>query len=128
MILIITVFTVSSAESIIEKPSLIIPLITITLVAVILGVGVERYKFNAKISSAIAIIIIFASLWLGEKIPISPFIISEQITRIFWISLIMIYAFVASILPVWILLRPRDFLSSIQLVLTLLLDIYRKTA
>ena len=121
LILIITVFTVSSAESIIEKPSLIIPLITITLVAVILGVGVERYKLNAKISSAIAIIIIFASLWLGEKIPISPFIISEQITRIFWISLIMIYAFVASILPVWILLRPRDFLSSIQLVLTLLL-------
>jgi carbon starvation protein len=119
LILIITVFGVSSAESIIEKPALIIPLITITLTAIVLGVGVEKYKLNAKISSIIAIIIIFSSLWLGEKFPISPYIISEQITRIFWISVIMLYAFIASIIPVWILLRPRDYLSSIQLILTL---------
>lgn len=121
LVLIITVFTVSSAESIIEKSSLMIPLITITVVAIVLGIGVEKYKWNSKISSIIALVIILASLWLGEKIPISSFIISEQITRIFWISVIMIYAFIASTIPVWILLRPRDYLSSLQLVLTLAL-------
>lgn len=121
LVLIITVFTVSSAESIIEKSSLIIPLITITLVAIVLGIGVEKYKWNSKISSLVALVLILASLWLGEKIPISSFIISEQITKIFWISIIMIYAFVASTIPVWILLRPRDYLSSLQLVLTLAL-------
>ena len=119
LILVITVFSVSAAESIIEKSSLIIPLITITIIALILGIGVEKYKWNSKISSLIAIIIIFASLWLGEKIPVSSFIISENVTRIFWISIIMIYAFIASTIPVWVLLRPRDYLSSIQLILTL---------
>lgn len=121
LILIITVFTVSSAESIMEKSSLIIPLITITLVAILFGVLAEKYKVNSRVLSITAIIIIFASLWFGEKYPVSAFIINDQITKLFWITAIMIYAFVASTIPVWILLRPRDYLSSLQLVLTLAL-------
>ena len=37
LVLIITVFAVSSAESIVEKPDLIIPLISITFIAIFLG-------------------------------------------------------------------------------------------
>jgi carbon starvation protein len=40
-----------------------------------------------------------------------------------WISIIFGYAFIASIVPVWILLRPRDYLSAIQMSLILLLGI-----
>lgn len=119
LVLIITVFTVSSAESIIEKSSLIIPLITITIVALFFGIASEKYKINSWVLSIVSLIIIFASLWLGEKYPISAFIMNDSFTRIFWITIIMIYAFVASTIPVWILLRPRDYLSSLQLVLTL---------
>jgi carbon starvation protein len=39
--------------------------------------------------------------------------------RNIWITVIFAYAFVASITPVWILLRPRDYLSAIQMILIL---------
>ncbi len=121
LILVITVFTVSSAESIIEKPDLIIPIITITVLSVFLGVGVEKYKLNPNIWSVIVVVLSFASVWLGQKGLISANIINPEITRIFWISIIMLYAFIASVVPVWVLLRPRGYLSSIQLVVILLL-------
>ena len=121
LILIVTVFSVSSAESIIEKPSLIIPLATITLVALLFGFGIEKYKFNHGILITSAIILIALSIWAGEVFQISPQVINPDITRIFWITLIFAYAFVASVIPVSVLLRPRDYLSSIQLMFTLAL-------
>ena len=62
LILIITVFSVSTAESIINKPDLIIPLITITIIAIVLGYGVEKLKWNQLISTIIAMIIILSLL------------------------------------------------------------------
>ena len=121
LILVITVFSVSSAESIIGKPELIIPLLTITLVALLFGIGLEKYKINPKILTTISIILIAISVWAGEFFVISPNVFTPEITRIFWITIIFIYAFLASVIPVSILLRPRDYLSSIQLIFTLLL-------
>jgi len=38
-----------------------------------------------------------------------------------WTVLLLAYAFVASVLPVWLLLQPRDFLNSLQLMVALVL-------
>ncbi len=57
LVLIITVFSVSAAESIVQKSDLVIPLLAITLIAIVLGLGVKKYKWNYKISSIIAIIL-----------------------------------------------------------------------
>ena len=40
-----------------------------------------------------------------------------------WVTIIFGYAFIASIVPVRILLRPRDYLSAIQMTLILILGI-----
>ncbi|MEX2017334.1 MAG: carbon starvation protein A [Candidatus Pacearchaeota archaeon] len=122
LILIITVFAVSSAESIVEKPDLVIPLVGITLIAIVLGIGTQKYKWNDKISSLIAIIFVFFFVWIGNMYPITlPF--SAAIVKNIWISIIMMYAFFASVTPVWALLRPRDFLSAIQMGLILILGL-----
>ena len=123
LILIITVFSVSSAESIIEKPDLVIPLIAITLIALILGVGVRKYKWNDKIASIIAIISIFFFVWVGNAFPISFLANNTILLRNILITIIFLYAFIASIIPVWLLLRPRDYLSAIQMSLILFLGI-----
>lgn len=121
LILIITVFGVSTAESIINKPDLIIPLITITIVAVILGYGVEKLKWNQLTSTIIAMIIIFASLFISNIYQIE--LADTILTRNIIITIIMLYAGLASIVPVWILLRPRDYLSAIQMSLILILGL-----
>src|SRR3989344_1971664 len=121
LILIITVFSVSTAESIINKPDLIIPLVTITITAFILGYCVEKLKWNQLTSTIIAIIIIFFSLWIANIYPIE--LSNTILTKNIIITLIMFYAGLASIIPVWLLLRPRDYLSAIQMSLILFLGL-----
>ncbi|GIU68484.1 MAG: carbon starvation protein A [Candidatus Pacearchaeota archaeon] len=123
LILIITVFSVSSAESIIAKPDLVIPLIFITFLALLLGYGVKKYNWNYKLVSIIFLILIFFSVWLGTLFPINVSIKNESFLRIFWITVIFVYAFLASVLPVWLLLRPRDYLSAIQMILILIFGV-----
>ncbi len=119
LVLIITMFSVSAAESIVQKSDLVIPLLAITLMAIVLGFGVKKYKWNYKIASIIAIILVFFFVWLGNIIPLTLPIQNPILLRNIWITVIFAYAFVASITPVWILLRPRDYLSAIQMILIL---------
>jgi carbon starvation protein len=123
LLLIITVFSVSAADSIVAKPDLIIPLATITIIAVILGIGVEKYKWNYKLSSVIAIILIFLSVWVAAKLPIDFSLMNQGLLRNIIITVILLYAGVASVIPVWVLLRPRDYLSAIQMLIILLLGL-----
>ena len=122
LILIITVFTVSAAESIVNKPDLIIPLLTITIVALVMGFGVEKFKWNYKISTAVGIILIFLSVWAGISYPIT-FPIDDLLLKNILITTILLYAGIASIVPVWVLLRPRDYFSAIQMSIILFLGI-----
>ncbi len=119
LVLIITVFSVSAAESIVQKSDLVIPLLAITLLALVLGFGVKKYKWNYKIASIIAIIFVFFFVWIGNLVPLTLPIQNPILLRNVWITVIFAYAFVASIAPVWILLRPRDYLSAIQMILIL---------
>lgn len=122
LVLIITVFSVSAADSIVEKPDLVIPLIAITLIALVLGTGVRKYKWNYKASSIAAIALIFFFVWVGHMLPVNlPF--SPVMLKNFWVTVIFGYAFIASVVPVWLLLRPRDYLSAIQMSLILALGI-----
>lgn len=120
LMLIITVFSVSAADSIISQPSLVIPIIAISIIAIILGLAVYKFKKNPLISSIIALIFAFYFMYLGFKYPIIlPF--SQQMTRIFWITALITYGALVSLIPVWVFLQPRDYLSSIQLILFLTL-------
>ncbi len=40
-------------------------------------------------------------------------------TRYGWIGVLLVYAFLASVLPVWLLLQPRDYINSFQLYIAL---------
>ena len=123
LILIITVFTVSTAESIANKTDLIIPLITINVVAIFFGYSIEKLKWDYKPLTVISLILIAFSIWFGIMYPIDLSFLSPILLRNILITLIIIYAGIASVVPVWILLRPRDFLSAIHLSLLLLLGL-----
>jgi len=120
LMLIITVFSVSAADSIIVQPSLVIPIIAISVIAVILGLAVYKFKKNTLVSSLIALVFVFFFMWVGYKVPVVlPF--SLQISKLIWITILIGYGALASLIPVWVFLQPRDYLSSIQLILFLLL-------
>jgi carbon starvation protein len=76
----------------------------------ILKVGLLR-------SSLIFVPLVFLSIWIASKIPLT----ADQIPAVWgeprntWILILLIYCMLASVLPVWILLQPRDYLSSFLL-------------
>jgi carbon starvation protein len=116
--MIIATFSVSAADSIIAQPSLVIPIIAISIIALILGVSVYKYKTNILISSLIALIFAFIFMYIGYKIPVAlPF--SESVSRLIWVTILISYGGIASLIPVWVFLQPRDYLSAVQLILFL---------
>ncbi len=123
LLLIITVFSVGAADSIVAQPSLVIPIIAISFIAIGLGLSVYKFKFNALVSTLVALVLAFIFMYVGYLFPVElPF--SLVINKIIWISVLMIYGAVASLVPVWVFLQPRDYLSSIQLVLFLFLGFF----
>ena len=78
------------------------------IIAAIFGFFV--YRKNAKIGPAtiVGIVGIIAIVLIGLNV-------SMNFNRTFWVLFIAVYVTVASLLPVWILLQPRDYLSSFLL-------------
>ena len=77
--------------------------------AVILGLMLRYTKLPTAANTAIAVAMLVASIFIGLKFPI---FLSLDIWHIF----VFIYIFIASVVPVWILLQPRDYLNSYLLV------------
>ena len=77
--------------------------------AIITGILLYRVGVNLVISTLAGLVFIVLGVWLGFLYPIKLGIVE-------WIVILMIYAFVASILPVWLLLQPRDYLNTFLLL------------
>jgi len=87
--------------------------------------GLVLYKMNVSLMKASLIFVpmVFVGVWLGHVYPIEtadlPAFFQSNPGR-FWNILLIIYAFIAAISPVWVLLQPRDYLSSFLLYASLL--------
>ena len=88
-----------------------------TLMVVALVVGWLVYKRNASIkkATAVAFTVTLLSVWMGVQLP-SPDLSLGQ-----WSVILLVYSLAASVLPVWSLLQPRDYINSLLLYLGLFL-------
>lgn len=77
--------------------------------AVVLGFVLRYAKFNKWVNTAIAIALLVVGITVGLNMPI--FVAAGT-----WHLIIFAYIFVASVVPVWALLQPRDYLNSYLLV------------
>jgi carbon starvation protein len=84
--------------------------------AILFGYFVYKNKVNLFFASIIGIIALILCVLAGFLFPLF-------IAKGFWIFIIFVYIYIASILPVWILLQPRDYLSSFLLYATIILAI-----
>ena len=77
--------------------------------AIVFGFAVYRKGVSMKIASIVGVIGIAACIAIGLNFyPI-------QLTTDVWMWIVGLYIIVASVAPVWILLQPRDYLSSFLL-------------
>ena len=88
---------------------------TFFLIAVAMVMGWATYKRGADVTNATAIgfVLMIASIWVALEIA------KPDLAMNTWILILLVYALAASVLPVWSLLQPRDYLNSLLLYLGL---------
>ena len=92
------------------------------LLAAIFGHVLYMWKLPLRKATLIAVPLVFGGLWLGQMLPLSPSIVPAVLgsDKYFWSLGLLVYCLAASVLPVWALLQPRDYLSSFLLYACLL--------
>lgn len=103
----------AGAQNIVQHPEAVIP--TASLMGLAVVIGYLTYKLGWRLGPLTAIafgLILLITVW-GLRHPVTG------IDAALWRWGLLGYAFVASILPVWLLLQPRDFLNSLLLYLAL---------
>jgi carbon starvation protein len=98
-----------------STPGSIFPINVQIIVATALGWLVYKRGLPVFVPSLIAYALLLAAIFYGESFAQAfPWI--TEISVYTWVWLLLLYSFVASVLPVWLLLQPRDYLNSHQLV------------
>jgi carbon starvation protein len=100
------------------------------LLALVFGVYLYQLDLPFLPGTLAFVAAVFAGVWIGVQYPLAlvpgdypagtivllsgsplpPVLGSVNIAT--WIPVILVYGFIASVLPVWVLLQPRDFLTS----------------
>ncbi len=115
---IMAVFAYAIAVLFVNFPSSVLPVNFQIAVALVLGFMFYRKKMPITVPTLVALGLLAAAVWAGTKfgITVPPVMGSEAAT---WVVILFIYSFVASVLPVWTLLQPRDYINSYMLIIGL---------
>jgi carbon starvation protein len=123
LVYVLTVFLDLTAVTFTESGAVASSSIMFIVLAIGFGLSIYRFKIPLLWASVVFVPLVFAAVWLGLKIPIQseyiPAIIAGNPAKT-WCLILLIYCFVASTTPVWILLQPRDYLSSFLLYASVL--------
>ncbi len=78
------------------------------ILAVLFGISVYRFGLSLKWATVVFVALVYIAVYIGQLFPIN-------LSPTAWNIILLIYVAVASVTPVWILLQPRDYLSSFLL-------------
>jgi carbon starvation protein len=121
LLMVNAVFGVVIAGSFVGTPSAVFPAWSAIVVALIIGQLIHR-KFNLTMLSVLGVIALYVSIYIGSEMPLTlPTDLFGLTANANWIIILFIYAAIASMLPVWVLLQPRDFINGMQLFVGLTL-------
>ena len=111
--LVIAVFAVVAAQTLVSQPEIVIPTFGLIFIAMIFGWLIYRKGINVPVATILALSLLFILIYLGQLCPIQP---PAQLLGLsaqsFWFYIFIIYSLFASALPVWFLLQPRDYIST----------------
>ncbi|MCK0110827.1 carbon starvation protein A [Ornithinimicrobium sp. F0845] len=113
-------FAVVIANLLISTPTAVIPTWGALIVAFLVGHAIYRYKWNLITVSIVGVVALYALIVVGDNVPLAlPDEVMGLPANAVWIIILFVYAGIASMLPVWMLLQPRDYINGLQLFIAL---------
>ena len=121
LLMVNAVFGVVIAGAFVNTPNAVFPAWSAIVVALIIGQLLHR-NVNLTLLSVVGVMALYFSIYVGSVMPIElPTGLFGLTANANWIVILFIYAAIASMLPVWVLLQPRDFINGMQLFVGLFL-------
>ncbi|MDH1540487.1 carbon starvation CstA family protein [Stutzerimonas stutzeri] len=109
-------FAAVISNLLVSTPTSVIPVWGAILVALVIGQMIYRYNMKLLWPSLGGVIVLYALILIGNQYPIVlPDEVMGLSAKSLWILLLFVYAAIASLLPVWVLLQPRDYINGLQL-------------
>ena len=120
LLMVNTAFGVVISNLLVSTPSAVIPTWGAIVVAILVGQAIYKLKWSLPVVSVVGVVALYGLIVLGDRFPV---VLPETVLGIpangIWIIALFIYAFFASMLPVWVLLQPRDYINGLQLFIGL---------
>jgi len=118
LVLVIAVFIHFAVLSFIANPEIVLPAFALLPIAVVFGLVNRGGRVPLALSSLVCLGLFALSIVAGARLPLSlPG--SADTAYIVWFLLLAAYGWVASVLPVWLLLQPRDYIANWVLLIGL---------
>ncbi len=105
-----------------QFPASIFPCLAQIPIAVMIGLWIHRKGKSILLPSIVALLVMYVSVLAGE-VGIFHWINATLAAWPvwLWVIILLVYSYIASVLPVWTLLQPRDYINSLQLLSSLAL-------
>lgn len=122
LLMVIAAFAVVIKNLLIGTPTAVIPTWGAIVVALLVGIAVYRLKWPLIPVTVVGVTALYALIVVGDQVPVVlPESFLGMSPATFWILTLFIYGAIASLLPVWVLLQPRDYINGVQLFVGLAL-------
>lgn len=79
------------------------------VVAIIFGIIQKHVKMNEGVRAVVAVALLVGMFALGMVLPMTA-------SKTAWIYIVMAYLFLASVMPMWLLMQPRDYMTTFMLL------------
>ncbi|MFV8834015.1 carbon starvation protein A [Aquisalimonas sp. APHAB1-3] len=120
LLMVNAVFAVVISNLLVANPSAVVPVWGAIIVALIIGQLIYRRKMNLITVSIVGVVALYALIGIGPNVPVElPETVAGLPQNSQWIVILFLYAAIASLLPVWVLLQPRDYINGLQLFIGL---------
>ena len=115
LVLVMSVFTGQVADAFVSNPEVATSSLLGIFEAALFGICVYKFRWNVFAASFVFVPLLFFLVWIGVVFPCdltALFGVTAATSKTIWVVILFVYCFVASTLPVWLLLQPRDYLNS----------------
>lgn len=123
--IVLAIFGLVIASVFKQYPAAIFPCLVQIPIALAIGLWLHRRQVSLLIPSLLALGLMYLTLVFGNAGPLG--LLNEMMANwsiMTWVVILLAYSYAASVLPVWTLLQPRDYINSLQLITALGLVVF----
>jgi len=120
LLMVNAVFAIVIARLFVKFPGSVVPIWFEIPIAMLIGWVIYRRGGKLLAPSIAALVALYVMVWFGWRMPV---VLPDNFMGLppagLWVLILFVYAWAASRLPVWLLLQPRDYINSHQLIVGL---------